>query len=85
MHSSRLTPQRRPQTLAELEVAVIKAEAERDRYRQSMSCARDDDELRRANGLSRIADQRLALLCRSRAVLLVGLRADGAEAEAATP
>ena len=82
MQNSRLTPQARPQALAELEVTIAKAEADRDRYRQSVSCASDDDELRRTKAFLRIAEQRLAHLCRSRDVLLVGEQQNEAEAEA---
>jgi hypothetical protein len=78
----RLAPQARPHALAELEVTLAKANAERDRYRQSVSRASDDDELRRTKALLRIAEQRLAHLCRSRDVLLVGEQVDDAEAEA---
>jgi hypothetical protein len=80
----RLAPQARPHALANLEVAIAKAEAEQERYRQSMSCARDADELRRTKALLQIAEQRWDLLCRSRAVLLVGEQPDGIEAEAST-
>jgi hypothetical protein len=69
---SRLAPQARPHALAELEVAIAKAEAERDRYRQSMRRASNDDELRRAKAFFRIAEQRLVDLRRSRAVLVSG-------------
>jgi hypothetical protein len=77
-----LAPQARPHALAELGIAIAKAEAERDRYRQSMSCASDADELRRTKALLRIADQRWPLLCRGRAVLLVGEQPDDVEVEA---
>jgi hypothetical protein len=82
MQSSRLKPQARPHALAELEVTLAKAKAERDRYRQSVSRASDDDELRRTKALLRIAEQRLTHLCRSREVLLVGEQPDDIEAEA---
>jgi hypothetical protein len=75
----RLAPQQRPRALVELEVVIAKAEAERDRYRQSMSRASDADELRRTKALLRIAEQRLAHLCRSREVLLIGEQADDDE------
>ena len=74
-----LAPQARPHALAELEIAIAKAEVERDRYRQSVSRASDADELRRTKALLRIAEQRLVLLCRGRAVLLVGEQPDDNE------
>jgi hypothetical protein len=77
-----LAPQARPHALAELEIAIARAEAERDRYRPSVSRASGADELRRTKALLRIAEQRLALLCRGRAVLLVGEQPDDVEAEA---
>jgi hypothetical protein len=82
MQNSKLKPQARPHALTELEVTIVRAKADRDRYRQSMSRARGDDELRRTKVLLQIAEQRLAHLCRSREVLLVGEQADDAEAEA---
>jgi hypothetical protein len=82
MQSSRLKPQARPHALTELEVTIARAEADRDRYRQSMSRARGDDELRWTKVLLWIAEQRLAQLCRSREVLLLGEQPDGIEAEA---
>jgi hypothetical protein len=78
-YPARLAPQQRPHALTELEVTIARAEADRDRFRQSMSRARDADELRRTKVLLQIAEQRLALLCRSRAVLLVGEQADDDE------
>jgi hypothetical protein len=72
-----LPPQRRPHALADLEVAIAKAEAERDRYRQSMNRARDDNELRRTKAFLRIAEDRLAQLYSSREVLLSGEGQDG--------
>jgi hypothetical protein len=82
MQSTRLAPQARPHALAELEVTIAKAKAERDCYWQSVSHASDADELRRTRALLRIAEQRLAHLCRSREVLLIGEQADDIEAEA---
>jgi hypothetical protein len=82
MQSSKLRPQARPHALTELEVTIAKARAERDRYRQNVSRASHNDELRRTKALLRIAEQRLAHLCRSREVLLLGEQADDAEAEA---
>jgi hypothetical protein len=84
MQNSRLKPQARPHALTELEVTIARAEADRDRYRHSMSRAHGDDELRRTKVLLQIAEQRLAHLCRSREVLLVGEQSDGVEAEAST-
>jgi hypothetical protein len=81
MQSSKLVPQARSRALADLEVTIARAEAERDRYRQSMSRASDADELRRPKALLQIADQRWALLCRGRAVLLVGEQPGGIEVE----
>jgi hypothetical protein len=78
----RLKPQARPHALAELEMTIARAEADRDRYWQSMSQARGGDELRRTKVLLQIAEQRLAHLCRSRDVLLVREQADDAEVEA---
>jgi hypothetical protein len=78
----RLAPQQRPRALVELEVVIAKAEAERDRYRQSMNRACDDDELRRTKALLRIADERLAQLHRSRETLIGGEDQAAAEDEA---
>jgi hypothetical protein len=81
MQSSRLAPQARPHALTELEVAIAKAEAERERHRLAVKHARDDD-LRRAKGFLRIAEDHLAQLQRSREVLLHGEQQDDVEAEA---
>jgi hypothetical protein len=72
MQNSRLKPQARPHALAELEVAIAKAEADRDRHIQIMNRAGDEDGLRRAKAFLRIAEERLAILRHSRDVLLGG-------------
>ena len=81
MQSTRLAPQARPQALAELETAIVKAEANRDRHRRAVS-TRAADDLRRSKVFLRIAEERLAQLQRSREVLIDGEQAGGGEAEA---
>lgn len=82
MTGPHLPPQQRLHALAELEAVIARAEADRDHFRQSMSRASNDDELRRTKALLRIAEQRLAQLHRSRTILIVGEEGDDAEAEA---
>ena len=82
MQNSRLRPQARPQALADLEVAIAKAKADRDRHMQIMDRAGDEDSLRRAKAFLRIAEKRLAQLRRSREVLVGGEQPDDGEAEA---
>jgi hypothetical protein len=81
MQSTRLAPQARPHALAELETAIRKAEANRDRHRLVREHASGDD-LRRSKVFLRIAEERLAQLYRSRETLIGGERPDDGEAEA---
>jgi hypothetical protein len=81
MQNSKLAPQARPHALAELEVAIAKAKAERERHRLTVKHASGDD-LRRAKGFLRIAEDHLAQLQRSRDVLIGGEQQDDVEAEA---
>ena len=83
MQNSKLKPQARPHALAELEAAIAKAKVDRDRHRQIVNRVSGDD-LRRAKGFLRIADDHLAQLQRSREVLIGGEQSDGVEAEAST-
>jgi hypothetical protein len=78
----RLAPQARPQALAELEVAIAKAEADRERHRLTVKHARDHDDSRRAKVFLRIAEERLAQLQSSLTVLIDGENQSAAEAEA---
>jgi hypothetical protein len=71
MQNSKLKPQARPHALAELEAAIAKAKVDRDRHRQVVNRASGDD-LRRAKGFLRIAEDHLAQLRRSREVLIGG-------------
>jgi hypothetical protein len=82
MQNSRLPSQPRPHALAELEVAIARAEVDRDRHRLAMERASDDDDLRRAKAFLRIAEGHLAQLQRSRKVLIGGEQPDDIEAEA---
>jgi hypothetical protein len=83
MQSSKLAPQARPHALANLEVAIARAEEDRDRHRLAAERASGDDDSRRAKAFLRIAEEHLAQLHRSREVLLHGERND-VEAEAST-
>ena len=84
MQSSKLAPQARPHALAELEVAIAKAKADRERHRLATERASGDD-LRRAKGFLRIAENHLAQLRRSREVLISGEQPDDGDAETKAP
>jgi hypothetical protein len=71
MQNSRLKPQVRPHALAELEVVIAKAEANRDRHQQAVNGLTGANR-RRAEAYLRIAEDRLAQLQRSREVLIGG-------------
>ena len=85
----RLAPQARPHALADLEIAIAKAERTRDQRRHTLELV-DRNALdaqanfRRARGYLLMAETHLAELQRSREVLLHGERQDDAEAEAST-
>jgi hypothetical protein len=83
----RLAPQARPQALAELEIAIAKAEKLRDIRRRALELVDRDSvdapaDHRRARAYLRIAEDRLAELCRSREVLIGGEDRNDLEAEA---
>ena len=80
-YSPSLAPQPRPHALADLEVLIAKAEANRDRHRHIVERGVGADRIR-AEAYLQIAENRLAQLYRSREVLLSGEERDGAEAEA---
>ncbi len=80
--SSRLKPQARPQSLADLEVRIAEAERIRDHRCGAVSrlvAARQDP--KGAQMLLKLAEERLGHLQRSREVLTGGEQ-DGAEGEA---
>jgi hypothetical protein len=87
MQNSRLKPQARPHALADLEVAIAKAERTRDQRRRALELVDRngldaDANIRRARGYLLMAENHLAELHRSREVLLNGEQQDASEAEA---
>ncbi len=81
MHSSRLAPQARPHALADLDVAIAKAEADLGRHQRN-AARLGGEEARRAKIYLRIVEERVAQLQRSREVLIGGEHGRGDEEEA---
>jgi hypothetical protein len=85
MQSSRLKPQARPHALADLEATIAEAERLKEwrlRTFERLNPSLKSADRRRAEGLLRMAEQRLAHLRRSREVLLRGEQPGDAEEEA---
>jgi hypothetical protein len=79
-HGPSLTSQPRPHTLADLEVLIARAEADRDRHRQIVEHGSGAD-WRRAEAYLKLAENRLAQLC-SREVLRHGEEPEEEEVQA---